>query len=195
MLCPICESFSEEFSPKTRSALVDRHQEYKAKGDEPRQKASLQFFESLGLLALLSESEVHSIFTSASRKLLSAHNGWDNFHNEPPFAERLVRLSRRNGIPETAQPSFVEAVATAATGNTYGVSHAAMPHYNEMIKSFSPNEVKLLLDMSKNSSPVANRIKIDKGCERRFRALVALVDAKSVPTASKSLYTKWLPGK
>lgn len=62
----ICEAFSDEFSPKTRSALVDRHQEYKARGDEARKKASLQFFENLGQLSLLSEAEVHSVFTTAS---------------------------------------------------------------------------------------------------------------------------------
>jgi hypothetical protein len=69
----ICETFSEEFSPKTRSALVDRHQEYKAKGDEARQKASRQFFEELGQLSLLSDGEIHGIFTTAGRKLLSVH--------------------------------------------------------------------------------------------------------------------------
>ncbi len=136
---------------------------------------------------------MHSIFTSASRKLLNVHNGWDNFHNEPPFAERLTRLSRKYRVPETAQPAFVEAVVMAATGNPYGVSHAAAPYYNEMVKSFSPNEVKLMLEKPKDSSLVANRIKSNKECERRFRALVALVDAKSVPTASKFLYKKWLP--
>ncbi len=191
----ICEAFSDEFSPRTRSALVDRHQEYKAKGDEARQTASLQFFERLGQVSLLSEAEVHSIFTSASRKLLSVHDGWDNFHNEPPFAERLARLSRKNRVPKTAQPAFVEAVVTAATGNPYGVSRAARPHYNEMVKSFSPNEVKLMLEMSKSPFRVAHRISSNRGCERRFRALVALIDTKSVPTASKSLYKKWLPTK
>jgi hypothetical protein len=173
--------------------LIDRHQEYKAKGDEARQKASLNFFESLGQLGLLSESEVHSIFTSASQKLVGVHNSWDNFHNEPPFADRLLRLSRKNRVPETAQASFVEAVVTAACGNTYGVSRAAEPHYKEMIKSFSPNEVKIMLDLPKGATLAASRIRTDNGCERRYRSLVALVDAKSVPTVSKSLYTKWLP--
>ncbi|WP_144426360.1 hypothetical protein [Methylobacterium sp. ARG-1] len=98
----LCEAFSDDLSAKNRSALVDRHQDYKAKGDDARQKASRQFFESLGQLALLSEAEVHSIFTSASRKLLTVHNSWDNFQNEPPFAERLLRLSRKNRVPETA---------------------------------------------------------------------------------------------
>lgn len=189
----LCEAFSDDLSAKTRSALVDRHQDYKAKGDDGRQKASLQFFESLGQLALLSEAEVHSIFTSASRKLLTVHNSWDNFQNEPPFAERLLRLSRKNRVPETAQATFVEAVVTAATGNPYGVSLAASPSYNDMVKSFSPNEVKLMLDLAKGATVIANRVASNSGCEKRFRALVGLVDAKSVPTASKALHAKWLP--
>ncbi|WP_156942666.1 hypothetical protein [Mesorhizobium sp. L48C026A00] len=82
---------------------------------------------------------------------------------------------------------------TAATGNSYGVSNAASPSYNEMVKSFSPNEVKLMLDLPKASTLVASRINLNSGCEKRFRSLVALVDAKTVPTASKSLYAKWVP--
>ena len=121
------------------------------------------------------------------------HNGWDNSHNEPPFAERLLKLSRKNRVPDTAQPSFVEAVVTAATGNPYGVSHAPSSHYNEMVKSFSPNEVKLMLDLTRGGTVVANRIATNKGCERHFRGLVALVDRQSVPIASKSLHAKWLP--
>lgn len=189
----LCEAFSNDLSAKTRSALVDRHQDYKAKGDDSRQKASLLFFETLGQLALLSEGEVHSIFSSASRKLLAVHNSWDNFHNEPPFAERLLRLSAKNEVPETAQAIFVEAVVTAATGNFYGVSRAASPSYNDMVKSFSPNEVKLMLDLAKGTTVIANRIGSDTGCEKRFRSLVALVDSKTVPTASKTFYAKWLP--
>jgi hypothetical protein len=189
----ICETFSEEFSPKTRSALIDRHQEYKAKGDDARQTASRLFFEEIGQLALLNDTEIHTIFSAASRKLMSVHNAWDNFHNEPPFAERLARLSRKNPVPETAQSAFVEAVVTAATGNPYGVSKAALRYYNEMVKSFSPNEIRLMLDLTRGTSLLAGRIKTTKNCERRFRSLVALLDAKSVPTASKGLYSKWLP--
>ena len=189
----ICETFSNEFSPRTRSALIDRHQEYKAKGDDARQTASRQFFEEIGQLSLLNGAEIHAIFSAASRKLLSVHNAWDNFHNEPPFAERLARLSRKNPVPETAQPAFVEAVVTAATGNPYGVSRAASQYYNEMVKSFSPNEIKLMLDLTRGTSLVAGRIKTAKNCEHRFRALVALLDQKSVPTVSKGLYSKWAP--
>jgi hypothetical protein len=189
----ICEMFSERFSPKTRSALVDRHQEYKAKGDDSRKKASLGFFEQLGLLSLLSKAEVHSIITSAGRKLLSVHNAWDNFYNEPPFAERLARLTKKNQVPESAQAEFVEAVVTCATGTMYGVSNAAMPYYRDMVKSFSPAELKIMLDLPKGTNMLAGRIKTTPKCEKRFRSLVGLVDEKSVPTSSKTLYQKWLP--
>lgn len=189
----ISETFSEEFSPKTRSALVDRHQEYKAKGDDERQKASRQFFEELDQLSLLGDAEIHTIFTTASRKLLSVHNAWDNFHNEPPFAERLARLSRKNRVPETAQPAFVEAVVTAAMGNPYGISRAASPYYNEMVRSFSPKEIRLMLELTRGTSFVAGRIKTSKKCERHYRALVGLLDKKSIPLSATSLYNKWLP--
>jgi membrane carboxypeptidase/penicillin-binding protein len=105
----------------------------------------------------------------------------------------LLKLSQSNPVPETAQPSFVEAVVTAATGNPYGVSHAASPYYDQMVKSFSPNEVKLMLDLPRHGTIVENRIRTSKGCERRYRNLVALIDSKTVPTSSKALYAKWLP--
>ena len=115
------------------------------------------------------------------------HNAWDNFHNEPPFAERLARLSRKNRVPDTAQPAFVEAVVTAATANHYGVSRAASPYYNEMVRSFSPNEIRLMLELTRGTSLVGSRIKATKNCEHHYRALVELLDPKTCPLRGKVL--------
>lgn len=49
----ICSAFADSLSPESASALVDRHQDYKAKGDEARLQASSQFFEQIGCLDLL----------------------------------------------------------------------------------------------------------------------------------------------
>jgi hypothetical protein len=106
----ICDAFRDTFTPKTRSELIDRHQDYLAKGDEPRHKASQRFFEQLGILALLGNAELHSLITGASANLLSVHNAFNNFYNEPPFAARLAGLAAQNRIPETAQHDFVTAV-------------------------------------------------------------------------------------
>ena len=187
----ICHPFREELPPKTKSMLVDRHQDYKAKGDEERYTASQSFFQQLGLISLLGDSEVHSLITSASRHLLRIHNDFNNFYNEPPFAARLEQITK-DAVPQTAQEVFVEAVVTCGVGNTYGVSNAAMPSYFRMVKSFSPREVLIMLTLPKRAGTVANRLTASPECKERFRELVHLLDKSSVPTAARSDYEKWL---
>ena len=63
----LCASFSEEFTPKIQSILVDRHNDYRARGDDKRHTASQHLFEKLGLIALLGELEVHGLITFSSK--------------------------------------------------------------------------------------------------------------------------------
>jgi len=189
----ICKTFADEFTPRAKSLLLDKHQDYRAKGDEKRKVASQRFFENLGLLALLGDAEVHAVITSASRNLLRVHNDYNNFYNEPPFAERLAQITKQNRVPKSAQAEFVEAVVTCGTGNTYGVSHAAVPYYTSMVKSFSPNEIKIMLGLPAESNTLAVRVKSSNSCAKRFKQLVALLDESSVPTSVKATYKKWLP--
>jgi hypothetical protein len=105
--------FKAALSPNVQSDLIDRHQEYKAKGDEKRSNASLQFFENLGLLSLLGDAELHAIFTTASQNLLAVHNAMNNFYNEPPFARRLAEIMSGSAVPSSAQHAVVEAIQSA----------------------------------------------------------------------------------
>lgn len=189
----ICQSFAAAMTPKTRSSLVDRHQDYRAKGDDLRHTASQQLFERLGLLALLGDAELHSLVTSACESLISVHNGYNNFHNEPPFAERLADLAAQNQVPESARHEFVDAVITCAVGNQYGVSTAAYPSYTAMVKSFSPAEVEVMLNVPNAKSVVANRIRFHASCKTRFENLVGLLSSSTVPTSVISVYEKWNP--
>jgi len=187
----VCAEFKDEFTPRTRSELIDRHQDYIVKGGEKRHVASQKLFENLGLIGLLSESERHALISSTCGNLLSVHNAFDNFHNEPPFAQRLEELGGQTAIPETAQAEYVEAVVTCATGNPYGVSSAAVPSYHRMIQSFSPREIRLMLDLPGSKTVVANRIKSYQRCSRRYKELVALLRVESVPTLAQAAYKKW----
>ena len=188
----LCTPFSDEFTPKVQSTLVDRHQDYRAKGDDKRHAASQLFFEELGLIGLLGDPEVHSLITVASKDLLRVHNGWDNFYNEPPFADRLEQLTSEIAVPKSVQATYVEAVVTCAVGNMYGVSNAAIPSYRAMIKSFSPREISIMLAMPQETCTVAGRIRGSTNCRARFRALVRLLDRSSVPTSSRVLYMRWM---
>lgn len=191
----LCARFRDELTPATQSALVDRHQEYKARGDEKRHAASLLYFQKLDLVSLLGEPEIHTMVTSACKNLLRVHNDWNNFHNEPPFAERLAEVTRNIAVPDSAQGVYVEAVVTCGVGNVYGVSNAALPIYRAMVRSFSPKEIKIMLGLpDRHTTTAGTRIATSKKCARRFGELVQVLAKSSVPTSSRSEYKKWTSG-
>jgi len=187
----ICQSSSKDFSPKTISDLIDRHYEYQAKGDTPRHTASQQYFENLGFLSLLNETERHAVLSAACKKMMSVHMAYDNFYNEPPFAQRLLELAPQSEMPESAKPEFVLTVLSCYIGNRYGVSRAAVPYYERMIRSFTPREIAIFLKLPGNRTILSQRISSYQKCNSRFRLAVQLLDPQSIPNVVKAEYKKW----
>jgi hypothetical protein len=72
------------------------------------------------------------------------------------------------------------------------VSHAATPAYEKMIRSFSPAEIRIMLDLPSGSSIVSNRIRSHAKCRSRFRELVSLIASGSVPTPARAAYDTWM---
>jgi len=188
----ISSAFATRFTPKIKSDLIDRHSEYLAKGDEKRHKTSQKYFEKLGLLNLLNETERHALISTACKQLLSVHQDFNNFYNEPPFAKRLLDLSTQGAVPDTAKNEYVTTVVTCAVGNPYGTSRAAYPYYVKMIKAFTPKEVSIMLDLPGTSSIVAQRIKTFSRCNEAYRKLVDLIAPDSVPTQWQKKYERIL---
>ena len=164
----LCKAYQPNFSAAIHSDLIDRHSNYLASGKKKRHGVSQDFFEKLGLLNLLSQSERHSVISGAVRQLWDVHSGMNNFYNEPPFAERLMKLSEAEPIPETIQEHFVQTVVGCYIGNGYGVSRAAVQYYRSMIRSFSPKEIAILISANRGRSTVANRVRHDSSCRKRF---------------------------
>lgn len=174
-----------------KSDLINNHSDYVAKGLEDKHTASLQFFEKLGLLGLLNESEQHVVFSRAIDRLWNVHNGMNNFYNEPPFAERLLEITQQGAVPETIQDSFVQTVVCCRIGNGYGVSNAAVPYYDEMIKSFSPREVATLVRAAvDNTSTIGRRISNNGSCRKNLKTVLELIDAASVSNSVKADYDR-----
>ena len=118
----ICVAYQPSLSVAIKSDLIDRHSDYLAKGQNKRHRVSQDFFEKLGLLTLLNESERHSVISAAVGRLWDVHLAMNNFYNEPPFAERLMNLSDVEPIPSTIQEKFVLTVVGCYIGNGYGES-------------------------------------------------------------------------
>ncbi len=189
----ICNALKDIFTAALRSDLVNKHSEYAAKGDEQRHTASVQFFEKLGLLTLLNESEQHAVFYRAVERLWNAHNGMNNFYNEPPFAERLLEISRQGAVPETVQEQFVQVVVCCNIGNGYGVSRAATPNYEQIIRSFSPREIATMIRLAAiPESALGRRVQELPLCRERFKATLALIDPASVSSGVRAAYDQFM---
>lgn len=185
----ICIDLKESFSNTSKSKLLNAHTNYLAKGEEEKYKASIQFFEKLSFLELLSDGELNSLFTRAIERLYQVHSGFDNFHNEPPFAERLNELTKAHAVPSLIQEKFVEIVSSCFIGNGYGVSNAALTSYEDMIKNFSPIEISLLLNLVQYETYLLGyRVKNTRGCSLRFKKLLQLINPISVPSSVKHTY-------
>jgi hypothetical protein len=63
-----------------------------------------------------------------------------------------------------------------------------------MIRSFSPAEIRIMLELPASNSTVGNRIRSHSRCRAAFKELVGLLDSSSVPTVVRSVYEKWLLG-
>lgn len=187
----ICATLKDGFTAALRADLVNKHSEFAAKGDEARHTASLQFFEKLGLLTLLNETEQHGVFYRAIDRLWNAHNGGNNFYNEPPFAERLLELSQQGAVPETIQEKFVETVVCCYVGNGYGVSWAAESIYEQIIRTFSPREIAVMIRLAASESALGRRVGLPS-CRPRFKKTLMLIDPASVPSGVKAEYDKFI---
>ncbi|MBM9521206.1 hypothetical protein JWG39_15405 [Desulforhopalus vacuolatus] len=189
----LCNGLPEGLTASMRSELINSHSEYVAKGYEEKHNASLLFFEKLGLLNILNESEQHSVFSKAVQRLWDVHNGMNNFYNEPAFAERLLELTTQGAVPETVQLEYVQTVACCRVGNGYGVSDAAVSYYDKMIQNFSPREiVALIQSATSNNNPLGRRITAGGSYRSNFKVLLGLIDPGSVPNVVSAQYTHLL---
>jgi hypothetical protein len=188
----IIDQFKHKLSPTIKSNLIDQHQDYIAQGKTDKHSASQIFFEKLGLLELLGESEYHALISNACKRLWSVHQSMDNFYNEPPFAERLYQLSTQGSIPKTAKKEYVHTVVGCAIGNQYGTSNNALPFYEKMVQNFSPNEVQIMFEALLEDNIIPRRIKSYKRCNLKYQQLSCLIDSSTVPIKVKKMYQEWV---
>ncbi|XZT44093.1 hypothetical protein ACT439_15650 [Acinetobacter baumannii] len=188
----LCSAIKDMFTAQLKSELITNHNSYKAKGDEDKYKASLKFFELLGLLGLLDSTEIHSLFHRAIQRLYQVHEASNNFYNEPPFAERVFEITQQHSVPSTIQELYVHHVVCCYIGNGYGVCNAAVPFYEAMIKNFSPVEIGLMLKLGSNpKNMLGYRVENVSSCKRRFGLVLDLINLDSIPDSAKAIYTKF----
>lgn len=184
----VAKVFGPSFTAKTNSELIDRHVGYISKNDGAKITASRLFFQELGILSLLGDTEKHSIIVNAAKRLFTVHQGMNNFYNEPAFAQRLLEIRSQMAVPLSAREEYVSAVVTCFVGNPYGTSDAAIPYYTTMVKAFTPAEIEVIFKLLHTNTTLSVRVQGYQRCKKSFKELLQLIDPASVPTALKNEY-------
>jgi hypothetical protein len=83
-------------------------------------------------------------FAAAASNVISVHTAMNNFYNEPAAIQALSRLG--STIPWPAFPICMSAVLAVKLGNRYGVSHAAIPAADELLKRLTKNQWEYYLN-------------------------------------------------
>jgi len=76
-----------------------------------------------------------SSFIKAANEILAAHEGMNNFYNEPKPVSSLYNMG--SVIPTPAFPISITAILCVKLGNSYGVSTSAQGIVNEMLKNIT----------------------------------------------------------
>ncbi len=74
--------------------------------------------------------------------LMTAHNNYNNFHNEEPHARMIQTYVPPTGlIPKSVRSDYVKDLIICKLGNSYGVAYSAEPYYDRMISMFQDSEI------------------------------------------------------
>lgn len=184
----IFSSLSDFIDDKAKSSMLDQYNKYFVKGLDDKCAAAKVLFEKLKILNLLNSAEQHAVYKKACTNLLKAHLEFNNFYNEPPFAQRLHELSESLKTPDTIQSEYVYTILMCYVGNGYGVSNAAVYYYTEMIKNFSPKEIYYLIGLCNQKSLFTEKIKNHRHCKERYIEALKLIDRDSMNATQLASY-------
>lgn len=104
-------------------------------------------------------------YIMAAKNLLSAHQGINNFYNEPGKAKYLAQMG--NSIPAPAFGSCMTAVLACKLGNAYGISWEAQKYLDEILKTVSKDRwIYYLNSVLPNDRVILYKLMIDEIVDR-----------------------------
>lgn len=128
---------------------------FSVNGDINRKKLANKFLNIVDGLDYLTEEQRSIEINEKLTNLYNAHYEYHNFYNEEPHAKTLLKYIPDTGeIPKAIRFKYVKVLLICRLGNSYGVSFAALPHYQKMIDMFRDEEILEFLELLKDSDMI-----------------------------------------
>jgi hypothetical protein len=158
----------------TRGQFGIRYAQYAASADQDRKALARQFLEKVDGLAYIPDDLRAAEIDTALQDLLTAHRGFNNFYNEPPFARRLAALMKPPAkLPHVVAEDYVLGLVEAFLTNGNGVAWAADPIYSTLLSQLDEGQALVAL-LSFQSTAISSRLQFQL-CQQKFRELLAIV--------------------
>lgn len=152
---------------------------FSANGETSRARLAREFLELVGGLAYLPPDSLSLEMSRALDALQSAHNGLNNFYNEPPPARILQSLVPSSGVvPDGVAKRYVEVLTACAIGNGYGVSWGAEPIYEELIDRWQDKHVSIFVGLVAEPS-IESRLQFGS-CASNYQKISRRLEARVV---------------
>jgi len=150
-----------------------------ANGETSRAKLAREFLEVVDGLVYLPPDRLALEISAAVDTLMSVHNGWYNFYNEPTPARQLQRLVPASGeVPGAIVKKYIKTLTMCRIGNGYGISRAAQPIYDDLIGRFADKHVFWFINLVRDAE-VASRLQFS-ACAQQYQALATQLEKRVV---------------
>jgi hypothetical protein len=83
-------------------------------------------------------------FVAAAQRVIEAHEGLNNFYNEPAPTKALAEMG--STIPRPAFPVCMTAALSVKLGNPYGISYDAQSYADSILKKVTPDRWLFFID-------------------------------------------------
>lgn len=161
-------------SEEVKNDFGIRYASFLANGENKSVNFAKQFLELVDGLSYLPDSVKTPQIRSAVDNLLTAHNNFNNFYNEPPFARQLITIIGKHGeVPQQLMYQYTKAIVTVFLTNGSGVCWAAEPIYKDLIKNFNPKQAFIALT-SFTDEGIKSKLQFSL-CKQKFEELIDLL--------------------
>ncbi|NTA19304.1 hypothetical protein [Agrobacterium tumefaciens] len=126
-----------------------------------------------------------STFIKVATSVIAAHEGHDNFYNEPAPIRELASLG--TSIPGPALATCMTAALCVKLGNRWGISRAAQPAADQILAGISVDRWVHYLDgRLEEDRRILSKL-TESGPRTRWIALIATLDVESSDVKSKNV--------
>lgn len=140
---------------------------------------------STGGFDYVPESLRSNSFAKAAHAVLAAHQGINNFYNEPKPMKELAAMG--SSIPGPAFGNVMTATIAVKLGNRYGFSWDAQPAADEILKTLTQERWAYYLTQQLPQDSVVLSKLTSEECAKRWISLLSEHEVENPATDSRSL--------